>query len=188
MSTRQFFVWSFWAIMAVLALPLFILVTDPAGGRSPGTSSGTFTVIEPGEFPSNYSIIREDLPWRIYPDIPQTSSASYHRIIVNRDGPDADQQWGHVVTVTYANAETADLAYEAIRREAEINGNAQSLPFGERGSQSTPAPPFNSVDILFRRCGVIVHVTLENGPLEQLLTYGRRLDERIAAAKCKQSP
>lgn len=178
MSTGQFFRWSFGAIVVVLALPLLVWFAGPL--------PATFTVIVPGEFPPNYSITREDLPWQIYPDIPQASSASYHRIIVNRDGPPEDQQWGHVVTATYANAETADLAYGAIRREAEINGNAQPLPFGERGSQSTPTYQFNSTDVLFQRCGVIVHVALEDDTLDQLLVYARRLDERIAAAKCKQ--
>lgn len=183
MSTRQFFVWSGWAIAITLGFPFLLAV---AGAGLSLTAPATFFVIEPGELPASYSITSEDLPWQIYPDIPQTGSASYHRIIVNRGGPAADQQWGHIATVSYANAETADLAYEAIRREAEINGNAQPLPFGERGSQSTPAPPFNSTDILFQRCGVIVHVALEDGDLDQLLAYGRRLDERIAAAKCKQ--
>lgn len=186
MSTRQFFVWSFWAIAAVFALPLLAWLAGPLLGQLPTTSSGTFLVIAPGEFPDTYSITREDLPWRIYPDIPQTSSASYHRIIVNRDGPPEDQQWGHIVTVSYANAETADRAYEAIRSEAEFARTAQPLPFGERGSQTRPTYRYNGSDILFQRCGVIAHVAMEYDALDQLLVYARRLDERIAAAKCKQ--
>lgn len=178
MSTRQFFVWSFWAIAAVLGLPLLVWFAGPP--------SATFLVIEKGEFPANYSITREDVPWQIYPDIPQTSGASYHRIIVDRDGPAALQQWGHIVTVQYGNPTTADLAYEAIRREAEINGNAQPLAFGERGSLSTPTYRFNSTDILFQRCGVIAHVALQGDKQSLLLDYARRLEERIELAKCNK--
>lgn len=178
MSTRQFFVWSGWAIAAVFALPFLVWFAGPP--------LATFTVIEPEEFPETYSIAREDLPWQIYPDIPQTSSVSYHRIIVNKNGPPENQRWGHVVTVSYANVETANLAYEAIRREAEINGNAQPLPFGERGSQSAPVPSFNSTDVLFQRCGVIVHVALQGDDLDRVLDYARRLDKRIELAKCKK--
>lgn len=179
MGTRQFFNWFSWIV--ILVLLAVVSLVDITGARWYSRH-----VIEPGDFPANYSITREALPWQIYPDIPRTGNATYHRIIVDRDGPAADQQWGHVVTVRYINQEMANLAYEAIRREAEYNQNAQPLPFGERGSQSRPTYRWNSSDILFQRCGVIVHVALEDDTLDLLLRYARHLHDRIELAKCKE--
>ena len=178
MSTRQFFIWSGWAIVLVLGLP--VLLGSMVGPASPG-----LVVVTKSDFPANYSISREPMIWRIYPGIPETYDADYWRIIVNPDGPYENQQVGHITTARYFNAEALDQAYEAIRIEAEINGNAQPIEFGERGSRSTPGY-FNSSDVLFQRCGMVVHVTLEDGAIAQLVAYANRLDRRIVESICEK--
>jgi len=178
MSTRQFFIWSGWAIVLALGLPVLL-------GSMVGPTAPALVVVAKDDFPANYSISREPMIWRIYPGIPETSHADYWRIIVNPDGPYEKQQAGHITTARYFNAEALDQAYEAIRVEAEINGNAQPIDFGARGSQSTLGY-FNSSDVLFQRCGMVVHVTLEDGVVAQLVDYARRLDQRIVERICRK--
>lgn len=185
MTNRKFFVWSGWGFVIVL---FYVVVILPGLGILDFSrlNPGYISIIEHGDFPDSYSVTWEKFPWQIYPGIPENGNANYYRIIVNRDGPAENQQWGHVVVVQYSSDEVADKAYEAIRREAEFNHTARPLPFGERGSQSTPTYAFNSSDVIFQQCGAVVHVTLEDNMLDFLVGYARRLYERMTPIICKE--
>lgn len=161
---------------------LLWLVSTATNGAAVNTA-----IVEPGDF-DNPMLWAESapVPWHIYPGIQETSSASYYRLIFNRYGAPEDQRWGHITIVYYADPTAASRAFEAIRREAQIDHQVITLDFAERGFQYPASADWNGSDVLFVRCGTVVHLTMEDDVVQGLLAYARRLDQRIVENICKK--
>lgn len=175
---KKFLVWSGWIFVGLL----WLVSTSINGAAAVNTA-----IVEPGDFDDPmFSAESEPMPWRIYPGIPQTDSASYYRLIFNRHGAQEDQRWGHITVAHYADPTATNAAFEAIRREAQIGHQGITLDFSERGLQYPASAGWNGSDVLFVRCGTVVHLTMEDDVIQGLLTYARRLDQRIVESICKQ--
>lgn len=178
MGDRQFFTCLGWLVVGFLCLIAMVGI---------GLSTGGTAIVRPGDLDESVWVSNEALPWQIYPGIEQTNSASYYRLIVNRDSPPENQQWGHVAILHYNGLEEVNRAYAAIRREAEFHRQALPIDFAERGSQSAPTASFNGSDVLFVRCKTIVHMAMERDALKWMLDYARRLDRRIVEQVCEKA-
>lgn len=178
MSTRQMLTWLGWIFVGMA----WLVATVINGATTVNTA-----IVEPSDFddPMLWAE-KEAVPWHIYPGIQEADSASYYRLIFNRDGAPEDQRWGHITVVYYSDPTVTSMAFEAIRREAEIGHQGITLDFSERGLQYPASAGWNGSDVLFVRCGTVVHLTMEDDVIQGLLAYARRLDQRIRERICKK--
>lgn len=139
-------------------------------------------LVQEGDFPARYTLRKEQrIPWELYPGIPHTSDGYFYEII---EGLDQRNEVGHLIVLRYDNQSALDRAYEAMRSEAEFDRETQPLSFGEQGSVTGPSQDFPYSDVLFLLCSTIIHISLNGNTIEQLVTYARRLHDRIIPAIC----
>ncbi len=171
-----------WRSICGLVFAMTLLVACQSA-PSPSSTADPLTplIVQSGDFPSIYHLRNDLMPWRLYPGIPQTERVYYYEII---EGTDERNEVGHITVVRYQNAATADVAYQAVRTEAETGKSVQSLELGDRGSQSGPSADWNASDILFQRCTTIVHASLSGNNLDSLQQYSAKLYDRIAPIVC----
>ncbi len=141
-------------------------------------------VIQGGDLTSNVAFTKETMPWRIYPGIPKTDDVHYYQLIRGIGRPLDEQEVGHITVVHYIDDTLANQAYNAIQREAELDKDPRPLDFGERGSQSGPAPYWNASDIVFQKCNTVAHIIFQGDHLSMLDAYAKILYDRIAALYC----
>jgi len=121
------------------------------------------------------------MPWRIYPNIPQTSNVYYHEIIM---GDDPSNEVGHVSIFIYDDTSLLGEAYEAVRSEAELYKEVEPLDIGEKGSKSGPIPSFNASDVLLQKCSTIIHISIHGDRVQLITDYAHDLLNSIEPVIC----
>lgn len=130
---------------------------------------------------SPYTLHKEEMPWQIYPGIPEIPTVWYYTI---RDGI-RHATTGHLTVVQYVTKETADRAYAAIRTEAESGKTTRTLAFGDRGSQSGPTPDWNASDLIFQQCHIVFHLTLQGDTLDQIHAFAQAVHDSLSTYACE---
>jgi hypothetical protein len=123
--------------------------------------------------------VRDEAP-QMFAEAPAPAKAAYQQLARSGD------QIGGVTVLLYGEATERDTAFATLE-----DGMGETYAVDGLGEQAVMSQPMNilgthSGDLLFRRCGAVVHVRLSdpNSPTDILKAYGERLDKRIQGAVC----
>lgn len=141
-------------------------------------------VILDGDLPQNYAAgqVLQELP-KLFAAAPPADRSFYQ--LIEQDGSGA----GGVAILLYSDRQQSAKAYDhllqgmGIEESEPVNGmgeHAQVYVFYQAGVS------FRFVDLLFERCGAVVHIRLgETFNKESVISYAQKLDHRLTEMICR---
>ena len=137
-----------------------------------------------GDLPPGYQggQILDGLP-KIFEGIPPTELAFYQ--LIEREGSGA----GGVAILFFTGADRVSQAYDQLHQSMVIEETESISGLGERSEVYIfyqAGVSFRFVDVLFERCGVVVHVRLgDTFNKDEAVSYAKKLDQRLSEVICR---
>jgi hypothetical protein len=138
---------------------------------------------QPGDLPEDYQggQVLDELP-KLFAEVPPAGRGFYR--LIERDGAGA----GGVAILLYPDSQQADRAYQLLFQGMGTEDSEVVDGVGERAQLYVfyqAGVSFRFVDLLFERCGAVVHIRLgETFNKEPVVSYAQKLDKRLSDAIC----
>jgi len=134
-------------------------------------------LVQPGDLPAGLSggQVRETAP-AMFKSLPIAQTTIYQQLA--RHG----SAIGGVAVFVYNSGPKLDIAYAEIVRGMDSN---PAPGIGERAQIATTQIGEPSFDLVSARCGYVFHIRISGAGVEDNITsYAKRLDKRLASALC----
>ncbi len=137
-----------------------------------------------GDLPPGYNggQVYDGLP-KIFEGIPPAELSFYQ--LIEREGSGA----GGVAILFFKDADQVNQAYEQLLEGMVIEETEPISGLGERAHGYIfyqAGVSFRFVDVLFERCGAVVHIRLgDTFNKDEAVSYAQKLDKRLSAEICR---